>query len=145
MQLLRHVDKDNCAIGNFQGQRPGVNVPVKQVAEHRVGIVHPRQRKMWCLGQMDAAYIARMEHILDLYTESRSPEVPLVNVNGARKQLVGKVNAGRHADYDGGATLAWKPACARITTVAGLGSVISRWARENPSQVRATVSAWRLD
>ena len=47
-----------------------------------------------------------------------------MNVDEATKQLVGEVNAGRHADYDSGATPAWKPACARITTVAGLGSVI---------------------
>ena len=151
---------------------------MEQVAEHRIGVVHPGQRKMWCLGQMDAAYITQMEHILNLYAEPRSPEVPLVNVDEATKQLVGEVNAcrpmrvgqvgktdyeyerkgvaniflyldshcgwrhakvtntkrttdfhghtdaGRHAVYDRGATLAWKPACARITTVAGLGAVI---------------------
>ena len=50
---------------------------------------------MWCLGQMDAAYIAQMEHILDLYAEPRSPEVPLVNVDEVTKQLVGEVKACR--------------------------------------------------
>ena len=55
----------------------------------------PWQRKMWCLGQMDAAYIAQMEHILDLYAEAPSPDAPLVNFDEATKQLVGEVNAGR--------------------------------------------------
>ena len=42
MQLLRHVDKDNCyAIGKVKGQRTGVGAPVGQVAEYRIGVVHP--------------------------------------------------------------------------------------------------------
>ena len=60
----------------------------------------PWQQKMWCLGQMDAAYIAQMEHILDLYAEPASPDRPLVNVDEATKQLVGEVHAG-HADGAG--------------------------------------------
>ena len=55
----------------------------------------PWQRKMWCLGQMDAGYIAQMEHILELYAEPPCPERPLVNVDEAGKQLVGEVNTGR--------------------------------------------------
>ena len=43
---------------------------------------------------MDAAYIAQMEHILDLYAEPASPDRPLVNVDEATKQLVGEVHAG---------------------------------------------------
>ena len=46
-------------------------------------------------GQMDAAYIAQMEHILDVYAEPSCPERPLVNVDEAGKQLVGEVQAGR--------------------------------------------------
>ncbi len=55
----------------------------------------PWQRKMWCLGQLDAAYIAQMEQILDVYAEPFCPERPLVNVDEAGKQLVGEVQAGR--------------------------------------------------
>ena len=54
----------------------------------------PWQQKMWCVGQMDAAYIAQMEHILDVYAEPSCPERPLVNVDEAGKQLVGAVQAG---------------------------------------------------
>lgn len=54
----------------------------------------PWQQKMWCVGQLDAAYIAQMEHILDLYAEPSCPERPLVNVDEAGKQLVGEVQAG---------------------------------------------------
>ncbi len=54
----------------------------------------PWQRKMWCIGQMDAGYIAQMEHILDLYTAPSCPARPVVNVDEAGKQLVGEVKAG---------------------------------------------------
>ena len=60
----------------------------------------PWQQKMWCLGQMDAAYIAQMEHILDVYAEPSCPERPLVNVDEAGKQLVGG-GAGGQADDTG--------------------------------------------
>ena len=50
---------------------------------------------MWCLGQMDGAYIAQMEHILDLYAEPPSRAVPLVNVDEATKQMVGEVTTGK--------------------------------------------------
>ncbi len=30
----------------------------------------PWQKKMWCIGKLDATYIARMEHISDLYAEA---------------------------------------------------------------------------
>lgn len=55
----------------------------------------PWQQKMWCVGQLDAAYIAQMEHILDLYAEPPCAARPLVNVDEAGKQLVGEVNAGK--------------------------------------------------
>ena len=55
----------------------------------------PWQQKMWCVGQLDAAYIAQMEHILDVYAEPPCPERPLVNVDEAGKQLVGEINAGK--------------------------------------------------
>ena len=54
----------------------------------------PWQQKMWCVGQMDAATIVQMEHIPDVYAEPSCPEVPLVNVDEATKQLVGEVQAG---------------------------------------------------
>jgi transposase len=52
----------------------------------------PWQKKMWCIGKLDAAYIARMEHILDLYAEPADPMKPIINFDEAGKQLVGQVN-----------------------------------------------------
>ena len=52
----------------------------------------PWQKKMWCIGQLDAVYIARMEHILDLYAESADPKRPVINFDEAGKQLVAHVN-----------------------------------------------------
>lgn len=47
---------------------------------------------MWCIGHMDATYIARMEHILDLYAEPRDEQRPIINFDEAAKQLVEQVN-----------------------------------------------------
>lgn len=52
----------------------------------------PWQKKMWCIAKMDAAYIARMEHILDLYSEPEAAEYPIVNFDEAAKQMVEQVN-----------------------------------------------------
>lgn len=48
----------------------------------------PWQKKMWCIGKLDAAFVARMEHILDLYAEAPDPQRPVVNFDEALKQLV---------------------------------------------------------
>ena len=52
----------------------------------------PWQKKMWCIGTLDAAYIARMEHILDLYAEPADPKRPVVNFDETGKQLIEQVN-----------------------------------------------------
>lgn len=52
----------------------------------------PWQKKMWCIGKLDAAYIARMEHVLDLYAEPADPKRPVINFDEAGKQLVDHVN-----------------------------------------------------
>ena len=52
----------------------------------------PWQKKMWCIGKLDAAYIARMEHVLDLYAEPVDPRRPVINFDEAGKQLVDHVN-----------------------------------------------------
>lgn len=52
----------------------------------------PWQKKMWCIGKLDAAYIARMEDVLDLYAEPADSRRPVVNFDEAGKQLVKDVN-----------------------------------------------------
>lgn len=52
----------------------------------------PWQKKMWCIANLDAAFIARMEHILDLYAEPIDEIRPIVNFDEAAKQLVVQVN-----------------------------------------------------
>ena len=51
-----------------------------------------RTKKMWCIAEMDAAYIARMEHILDLYAQPEAAGYPIVNFDEAAKQLVAQVS-----------------------------------------------------
>ena len=52
----------------------------------------PWQKKMWCVGKLNATYIARMEHVLDLYAEPADDKRPIVNFDEAGKQLVDHVN-----------------------------------------------------
>ena len=47
---------------------------------------------MWCVGKLNATYIARMEHVLDLYAEPADDKRPIVNFDEAGKQLVDHVN-----------------------------------------------------
>ena len=51
----------------------------------------PWQKKMWCIGDMTADYIAQMEHILDLYAQPEDPACPVVNFDEAMKQLVSDI------------------------------------------------------
>jgi DDE superfamily endonuclease len=51
----------------------------------------PRRRKMWCIPQVDAEYVARMEDVLDLYAEALDPERPVVCFDESPIQLIGEV------------------------------------------------------
>lgn len=66
----------------------------------------PWQKKMWCLREMGASFVAQMEHILDLYAQPADPKRPLINFDETHKQLVGEVRVpvpakpGQVARYD---------------------------------------------
>jgi transposase len=51
----------------------------------------PWRRKMWCIPQVDAEYVARMEDVLDLYAEEPDPQRPLVCFDESPIQLIGEV------------------------------------------------------
>lgn len=53
----------------------------------------PWKRKMWCIGEMNADYIAQMEDILTLYAEPANALYPVVNFDEAGKQLVEHIKA----------------------------------------------------
>src|SRR5689334_3209094 len=40
--------------------------------------VKPWRKDMWCIPQVDGAYVARMEDVLDLYAETPDPKHPVV-------------------------------------------------------------------
>jgi hypothetical protein len=46
---------------------------------------------MWCIPQVDAEYVARMEDVLDLYAEPRDPKRPVVCFDESPIQLIGEV------------------------------------------------------
>jgi transposase len=51
----------------------------------------PWRRKMWCIPQVDAEYVARMEDVLDLYAEEPDPQRPVVCFDESPVQLIGEV------------------------------------------------------
>ena len=53
----------------------------------------PWRREMWCVPEINAEYVARMEHVLDLYAEAPDPRRPLVCFDESPTQLIGEVRA----------------------------------------------------
>ncbi len=51
----------------------------------------PWRRKMWCVPQVDAEYVARMEDVLDLYAEAADPQRPVICFDESPIQLIGEV------------------------------------------------------
>ena len=51
----------------------------------------PWRRDMWCIPQVDADYVARMEDVLDLYAEAPDPKRPVVCFDESPIQLIGEV------------------------------------------------------
>src|SRR6266403_3859198 len=46
---------------------------------------------MWCIPQVDADYVARMEDVLDLYAEEPDPKRPVICFDESPIQLIGEV------------------------------------------------------
>ena len=53
----------------------------------------PWQQKMWCVPKIDAEYVARMEDVLDLYTQPPAAGTAVVCVDESPRQLIGEVRA----------------------------------------------------
>ena len=51
----------------------------------------PWRKDMWCIPKVDAAYVARMEDVLDLYAEAPDPKRPVVCFDESPIQLIGEV------------------------------------------------------
>jgi hypothetical protein len=66
----------------------------------------PWRREMWCIPQVDGAYVARMEDVLDLYAEAPDPRRPVVCFDESPTQLIDEVRppipatSGQLARYD---------------------------------------------
>src|ERR1700747_2992079 len=48
----------------------------------------PSRQDMWCIPQVDADYVARMEDVLDLYAEAPDPKRPVVCFDASQNQLI---------------------------------------------------------
>lgn len=51
----------------------------------------PWRQEMWCVPEINGEYVARMEHVLDLYQEAPDPRRPLVCFDESPTQLIGEV------------------------------------------------------
>ena len=51
----------------------------------------PWRKDMWCIPQVDAEYVARMEDVLDLYAEEPNPKRPVVCFDESPTQLIGEM------------------------------------------------------
>src|SRR5215471_11789531 len=60
----------------------------RRLAENQL---KPWRKDMWCIAQVDGAYVARMEDVLDLYTETPDPQHPVVCFDESPTQLIGEV------------------------------------------------------
>src|SRR5438093_5300454 len=52
----------------------------------------PWRKDMWCIPQIDAEYVARMEDVLDLYGEAPDPKRPVVCFDESPIQLIGEAS-----------------------------------------------------
>jgi transposase len=50
----------------------------------------PWRREMWCIPKVDAAYVAAMEDVLDLYAETPDPKRPVISFDESPTQLIGE-------------------------------------------------------
>lgn len=50
----------------------------------------PWQHKMWCIPRVDGEFVARMEDVVELYTQPASPSYPVVCFDESPVQLVGE-------------------------------------------------------
>jgi len=60
----------------------------RRLAENQL---KPWRKDMWCIAQVDGAYVARMEDVLDLYAETPDPQHPVVCFDESPTQLIGEV------------------------------------------------------
>jgi hypothetical protein len=51
----------------------------------------PWRKDMWCIPQIDAEYVARMEHVLDLYAELPDSKYRVVRFDESPIQVIGEV------------------------------------------------------
>ncbi len=59
----------------------------RRVAENDI---KPWQKKMWCIPEVDGDFVARMEDVLDLYTETPNPHKPVVSFDESPIQVIGE-------------------------------------------------------
>ena len=52
--------------------------------------VETTRKDMWCIPQVDAEHVARMEDVLDLYAEAPDPKRPVVCFDESPIQLIGE-------------------------------------------------------
>jgi transposase len=73
--------------------------PHTRISRHTIGRrlaendLKPWQQKMWCVPSIDAEYVARMEDVLELYTQPPAAGTAVLCVDESPRQLIGEVRA----------------------------------------------------
>lgn len=52
--------------------------------------IKPWQHKMWCIPKVDGDFVARMEDVVELYTQAADPDYPVVCFDESPTQLIGE-------------------------------------------------------
>ena len=65
----------------------------RETVRRRLGecVLKPWRQEMWCIPEINGEYVARMEHVLDLYAQAADPLRPLVCFDESPTQLIGEV------------------------------------------------------
>ena len=87
----------------------------------------PWRKDMWCIPQVDAEYVARMEDVLDLYAESPDPSRPVVCSRARPSSSARFARRSRPSRASLSATIAnidvmEQPICSCSSTSIGLGA-----------------------
>ena len=69
----------------------GLNLPPERAQCSKKNEIKPHLKKQWCIGELNAEYLWRMEKVLDVYERPYDPKRPVVCFDERPCQLLGDV------------------------------------------------------
>ena len=105
-----------------------IHLPAEQLPHTGVPDLATASKDMWCIPQVDAEYVARMEDVLDLYAELPDPNRPVVCFDESRPSSLARfARRSRPSRASSSGTIAnidvmEQPICSCSSTSIGLGA-----------------------